>query len=444
MEIEEFENNSNEVFTVSKFISLLNSKIRNLKIDIIGEVSEMKMSSRGHAYPVIKDKETGDILPCTMWASDYVLNGVELEVGAEIMAKGYPEFYGPFGKLSFHIKSFQLVGEGQLKKAYDKLKKKLSTEGLFDENKKRPLPDFPKKIGVITSIRGEAIHDFSNNLRKSGFKIKILHSPVEGPESGRNLTLSVRAFKKEDIDVLVLIRGGGSMQSLAGFDNKSLVREIVSFPKPVIVGIGHHQDVPLSALAADISESTPSMVASVIGKSWNEADKKIEELEKSISDQYKKVIKKTLKEIEEGFNSANSVMNSIFKKYKEYEYRIYLSTQFLNQKIYENKKDLKYRLIFIERSLAKNIEIIKTKKINDLYKKSLLGFFNNLDISLNKINDIYRFIQTNDPKKQMKLGYSITMKKGRVIKSKKELKIGEEINVKIYDGDIISKIKKIK
>src|SRR5690606_4973649 len=114
------------------------------------------------------------------------------------------------------------VGEGALKKAYDKLKAKLTKEGLFAEENKKELPLYPEKIGVITSATGAVVHDFSNNLGKYGFKVKIMDTRVEGQEAGRDLILSVRAFRKEDIDVLVLIRGGGSMQSLAGFDNETL------------------------------------------------------------------------------------------------------------------------------------------------------------------------------------------------------------------------------
>jgi exodeoxyribonuclease VII large subunit len=420
MLVYDFEN-SQDPLTVAEFITLLNSRITSIKTGVIGEVSEMKMSAKGHAYPVIKDKETGDILPCTMWASDYVLNGIELETGLEILANGHPEFYGPFGKLSFHIKSFQLVGEGQLKKAYEKLKKKLSAEGVFDKERKKELPNFPKNIGVITSIHGEVIHDFSNNLRKSGFKVKILHSPVEGPESGRHLTLAVRHFRKEEIDILVIMRGGGSMQSLAGFDNEALVREIISFPKPTVAGIGHHQDVPLVALVADISESTPSMVASIINSSWEKADLKLNEYEESIFSRYQNELKKQSDLILYTFNLTEEIMNSIFKKFKESEHELYLSLKIFEQKL----KDIKEFLV--------NEITVSKKQLSNFIK-----------ISSDKLLNSHRFIRTNSPEKQLSLGYSLVFSKGKIVKSKKNLRTGQEINVKVNDGNIVSEIKKIK
>lgn len=418
--MEEFENNK-DIYSVSEFVSLLNSRIRGIRVGIVGEVSEMKMSVKGHAYPVIKDKETGDVLPCTMWASDYVLNGLELEVGMEILAKGYPEFYGPFGKLSFHMNAFELVGEGQLKKAYNKLKQKLLSEGVFDKARKRELPNFPQKIGVITSVRGEVIHDFSNNLRKAGLKVKILHSLVEGSESGRYLTLAVKRFKKEDIDILVIMRGGGSMQSLAGFDNETLVREIISFPKPVVAGIGHHQDIPLAALAADVSESTPSIVASIINRPWEEAEQKLNRLEKDVFHLYDANLKRVSNSIINAFNLAEEMMNFIHEKYSESEHRFRLSLKVFEIEIKERKKLLIDKTAIIKRMFSSFIKE-----------------------SFDKVLEVQRFILTNDPKRQMKLGYSIVFNKGEVLNSKKSLKTGQKIDVKMYDGDIVSVIKKIK
>ena len=133
--------------------------------------------------------------PSTIWHSRYALNGLKLELGAEVLVKGWPDFYGPFGKLSFIAQTIELVGEGALKKAYDKLKEKLAKEGLFAESRKRPLPLYPKTIGVITSTSGAVVHDFNSNLGKYGFKVKIMGSRVEGQESGPDLILSLRAFK---------------------------------------------------------------------------------------------------------------------------------------------------------------------------------------------------------------------------------------------------------
>ncbi len=128
---------------------------------------------------------------------------------------------------------------------------------------------------MITSREGAVIHDFVNNLGKFGFEILLVDSRVEGQQATKSLLDSVKTLRDKDIEVLVIIRGGGSLESLQAFNNEALIREIVDFPMPVIAGIGHDQDVPLLALAADYMTSTPTAAAHLINQSWEEAYAKI-------------------------------------------------------------------------------------------------------------------------------------------------------------------------
>lgn len=291
----------NMPYSVSGYVRFLNEILADSQAEITGEVSEVKIPASGHVYFTLKDPVNGDCLPCIIWKSKYFFCNVELEKGMEVLVKGHSNYYGPFGKLSFHANTVELVGEGALKKAYDKLKAKLEAEGLFDQSRKRAIPRFPKKIGVITSTHGAVVHDFNNNLLRCGFDVKIMNSRVEGAESGKDLFFAIRAFKERDIDVLVLIRGGGSMQSLAGFDNELLVREVANFPVPVITGIGHHQDIPLTALAADASQSTPSLVASLLSSPWAEAKMTLDNNQRKVLSTYENWIANTRYRINEEY-----------------------------------------------------------------------------------------------------------------------------------------------
>ena len=439
-----FETKENDLYTVSEFISLLNARIRGLDTSVVGEISELKISAKGHVYTTLKDKETGDILPCTIWGSDYVLSGIELELGMEVMVKGHPEFYGPFGKLSFHAKSVELVGEGQLKKAYDKLKKKLTSEGVFDESRKRPIPEFPEKIGVVTSLRGEAIHDFSNNLRRSGFKVKILHSPVEGPESGRSLTLSLRYLHNEEMDVLVIMRGGGSMQSLAGFDNEALVREIVSFPKPVIAGVGHHQDVPLAALAADASESTPSMVASRLNRSWEEAHHKLLRSKKDIFKKYEETLIAESSLMLKALSGAKEFLGDVFEHFKNNKRAILYGARSVKERIIGAKRELSVLGLHLVDKMTLSLENLGYTHLIGINERVNENYSRVLSSSYKKKKELERVITSSDPKRQLRLGYGIVRSGERIVKSKRGLKEGQELGIMVSDGEIISKIKKIK
>ena len=215
------------------------------------------------------------MLDCIMWKSTYTLCGIKLEAGMEVIISGHPQVYPENGKFSIIVDTIELVGEGALKKAYDALQKKLAAEGLFDVSRKRKIPELVHRIGVITSSEGAVLSDFRNNLGKFGFKISLANSRVEGQAALKDLHAAFQVMKKQNIQVLVVIRGGGSLESLQAFNNEMLVREVVNFPVPVIAGIGHDKDVPLFALAADCMTSTPTAAAHVLNQSWEEAYAKL-------------------------------------------------------------------------------------------------------------------------------------------------------------------------
>ncbi len=265
-----------KTFSVSEYVELWNNFFKKIKpAKVLGEISQVKSGPSGHIYFTIKDKSGTSILDCIIWNRNYLMCGVKFEVGMEVILQGRPSIYGPSGRFSFIADTAELVGEGALKKAYDELKKKLEKEGIFAEERKRQLPEFVHKIGVITSREGAVIHDFVNNLGKFGFETLLVDSRVEGQQATKSLLDSVKTLRDKDIEVLVIIRGGGSLESLQAFNNEALIREIVDFPVPVIAGIGHDQDVPLLALAADYMTSTPTAAAHLINQSWEEAYSKI-------------------------------------------------------------------------------------------------------------------------------------------------------------------------
>jgi exodeoxyribonuclease VII large subunit len=266
-----------KVFTVAEYIEILNTFFKAQAVKITGEICELKRAASGHVYFTIKDKTNAGVLDCIIWARNYQLCGIALEVGMELILSGHANVYAPSGRLSFVADTIELVGEGALKKAYDELRRKLEAEGLFAPERKRALPDYIQRIGVITSMKGAVIHDFENNLGKFGFVVNVIDSRVEGQQAVQPILAAVEAMREQDIEALVIIRGGGSLESLQAFNNEMLVRAIVDFPVPVIAGIGHDQDVPLMALAADYMTSTPTAAAHLLSRSWQEAYAKVRE-----------------------------------------------------------------------------------------------------------------------------------------------------------------------
>src|SRR3989344_6138750 len=169
-------------FSVSSYLDFLNIQLSEHEARIQGEISSVDIRERV-VYFSIKDSIDGSVMSCLMWKRNYDFNGIEFEPGMEVILEGVPDIYKLSGRLSFKTSSVELVGEGALKKAYDKLKNKLNSEGLFLKERKKEFPELAGKIGLILSETGEVINDFLPTLGKHGFKIKMIDSRVEGSEA---------------------------------------------------------------------------------------------------------------------------------------------------------------------------------------------------------------------------------------------------------------------
>ena len=314
----------------------------------------------------------------------------------------------------------ELVGEGALKKAYDKLKKKLETEGLFSEERKKELPELAQKIGLITSEAGAVINDFLTNLGRYGFSIKFVNSRVEGQPAVRELISAIDYFSDKDIDVLVIIRGGGSLESLQAFNNEKLVRKISDFGRPVICGIGHEKDVPLASLAADKMVSTPTAAAHALNESWQKAVNEIEHNKGRIFSYFDNAISKNRRTINNLFQTIQDGFGLIFKNFEQAEETLKRSFISLRSRISEIKRELaRYPNVFSS-GLAHAIRRVKQTILSS--EKLML---------------------TYNPERQLKLGYSIVRSGGKIVKRTDNIKIGELVDITLTDGGFESEVKSI-
>lgn len=397
METNHLQNNlfGSNIMTVADFIGQLNSRVKPLIAKVIGEISEAKVGPTGHMYFSLKDESGTAIISCAIWRSRYELFGIQMKVGMKVIAAGHAEIYAPSGRLSFVCDSIELTGEGALKKEYDRLLKILDAQGIFDAAKKRPLPRFCRRIGVITSKQGAVIHDFINNIGKFGFLIEMIDSRVEGQLAVGDLLASIRTFKKRKIDVLVIIRGGGSLESMMAFNNETIVREIAAFPVPVIAGIGHDKDVPLASMAADAAVSTPTAAANLLSQSWREIGQTLERYQVGIIGGCRNALGQ--KRIE---------LTSYASLFANFKYILRDIGNFLNEAM--------------GRSLAG-------------LKLAILGTRQQLEYVENTVN-------LNNPERQLKLGYSIVTSGGKIITSARRVAIGAAIDISLADGILNSKV----
>ncbi len=248
--------------SVSEFIEQINGIVTGEFI-VEGEVSQYKISQGKWVFFDLKDERAA--LGC--FSSVFSLR-TPLEDGMKIRVTGYPSVYPKTGRFSFTVQRVEMVGQGSLKRAYELLKAKLEGEGLFDQSRKRILPSLPNRIGVIASRDSAAYGDFKRiiNNRWAGVEILLRHVQVQGEQAVNDIVSAFRDFNEYDdtLDVVVLIRGGGSLEDLMAFNDERVVRAVYGSRAPVICGVGHERDETLADLAADVRASTPSNAAEVV------------------------------------------------------------------------------------------------------------------------------------------------------------------------------------
>ncbi|MES3004766.1 MAG: exodeoxyribonuclease VII large subunit [Patescibacteria group bacterium] len=410
---------SQEILTVSKYLDTVNAGLKAARTRILGEISGIQeYPGRSYMYYSVKDKEDGSTIKCFMWKNDYKISGVTLLEGVEVILTAYPAIYKPNGSLSLQVEHIEMVGEGALQMAYEKLKKKLSDEGLFSIDRKRKLPEYPNKIGVITSKSGAVIHDFLSNIGKFGYEVQFVDSKVEGLDAIKDLLLAVNTLKKVDIDVLVIMRGGGSLESFQAFNNEMLVRAVADFPVPVITGIGHDKDAPLVSMVSDKNVSTPTAVANILNKSWAEALGTVNFAEERIFSEFSRVLRDKQFLVENAKVEIQESFNSIFETFRK-------SDEAMARGI--------SKIDFVLAEVLKGVERSK----RDLEK----GFAGLVSRAEEKLSQHSRSITQLSPERQLKRGYSIVKVGNKVLRSVKDVDKGDSLEVTVSDGIIKGTVK---
>jgi len=254
-----------QVISVSEFLAIINETLSFAYPQVVveGEVSGFKISQGKFAFFDLKDEKS--LLGCFMMAHDLKL---PIEDGMKIRVTGAPKVFPKSSRFSLTVRDIELAGEGELRRAMELLKKKLGDEGLFDPSRKRPIPKFPTRIGLITSATSAAYGDFIKILgaRWSGVEILLADVSVQGLQAPDQIIGALEYFNtlSPPADVLILIRGGGSLEDLIAFSTEPVARAVAASRTPIVVGVGHEQDVSLADYAADLRAATPTDAARLV------------------------------------------------------------------------------------------------------------------------------------------------------------------------------------
>ncbi len=385
------------VFSVGEFLDFINEILGARDFFVQGEVIGARPHPTG-MYFSLKDADAGGVMDCYMSPYAYRGLGVVIEDGMQVKVGGIPSIYKPKGRFSFKVETLEPVGEGSLKKAYEALKKKLTEEGLFE--RKRALPEFIARVGLVTSKTGAVIDDFRRNLAALGMKVYHRDVRVEGAAAVNQVVSAIGSFNRSKlpIDVLVVIRGGGSMEDLQAFNNELVVRAVFGSRVPTVISIGHDRDVPLAQMAADASASTPTATAVLINASWErlrnvagQADALSYAMERALGTQRGR--------LDGAWHRLDGFVQRILGAGERLQQRIALATQRVGQAIEQVRQTV------------------------DAAERQLVAV---------------------SPERQLRLGYSIvTDDAGAVIRAAGQLRHGQVVNTRLAKGAFASEVKEL-
>ena len=456
--------NTQEPVSVFDFITSINASLLKHRARIEGEVTSVNKGYSSAIYFSIKDTEQEALLNCMMWRTIYNQNGIDINNGDRIIVTGTPDIYAPRGSFSLKVHTIEYAGEGALKKAYDDLKQKLTKEGLLDHERKRALPEFPKKIGVITSRSGVVIQDFNSNLSRYGFHTIMVDSRVEGKDAVHEILAALKTLSKQDIEVLVIMRGGGSWESLQPFNTESVVREIAKFKCPVLTGIGHDVDITLAELVADVGASTPTAVAETLNESWDTLVNSLDTAESKVLNKYRQRLIRTeqfidskqghllrkydqiLSLFQQRIESATSSVQEVFRDIE----RMIIKANTAFQKVVGIMRG-RLRSLQTEISRTKQTMVKRLRNVLDVKKEEISSNVRRLCAQQSLI--IKRFhkglvnleqnVKRSDPSRNLTLGYSLSYVNGKLVRSVKNVNVGDTTETQLADGSFTSEIKKV-
>ena len=418
-------------------------------IAVIGEISNMSRPSSGHIYFTLKDEDGA--IGCAMWRSQASKLNFNPEDGDKCILKGQVSLYPATGRYQLMVKSIEQAGAGNLMHQFEKLKKKLESEGLFDQSKKLSIPQAPKHIGVITSSSTAAFQDIVSTIQRRAPFAQVSISPavVQGDTAPNSIINSLnRIIKFNDhnqdnpIDLVLICRGGGSIEDLWCFNNENLAREIASFPIPTISGVGHEIDFTICDFVADMRAPTPTASAEIATEfNFQAKDKIINlyiDLDRTITNSILNKIQK-IEYLKKNIRSPLMILREQNQKIDSYELQLKQNIKML---LTENKQTLSLlRSRLKERSPNKYIQQLNTKidNIKNLIKKEIKSSINRNTFL---IQEYEKNLEILNPLSILERGYSIIQNKsGESIKSNQDVKVGETLTARLNKGFIDVEVK---
>lgn len=394
------------IFTVTEINryvkSLISSDPRLRDLWISGEISNFKHHRSGHMYFTVKDSSSA--LRCVYFRRDNMNCLFEPQDGMEVILQGNLSVYEPAGQYQLYVQEMQPAGMGSLYIAFEQLKQKLEAEGLFKAEHKKKIPKLPRKIGLVTSPSGAALQDIITTIKKRFpyLQLLVVESLVQGPGAAADLVRAIDILNgKEEIDLIILTRGGGSLEDLWPFNDEKLARAIFKSAKPIISAVGHETDFTIADFTADLRAHTPTEAAAAAVPVYHELVAEVEQLKS---------------------RSGLALKNRVLQEKQRLDHVV--SERFFRRPL-ERIKNTKSDLLEMETRLKK--EMIRLMQLKGIRLTALIDK-----------------LESYSPLKVMSRGYTFCRdQEGNIIRSVKDIVVGQLLQLSLQDGKVDCRTEKI-
>ena len=417
------------------------------RVYLTGQVSNFRKRPT-HQYFSLKDDRA--VIQATIWSGIYQKLGFDLEEGMKINVIGRVQVYEPSGSYSIIIEKVEPDGVGALAIQFEQLKKKLSEEGLFQERFKQAIPQFAKRIGVVTSLSGAVIQDIITTVsrRFPGVEIVLYPTKVQGEGAAEEIARNIaRANEREDLDVLIIGRGGGSIEDLWAFNEEIVVRSIFESRLPIISSVGHETDVTLADFVADKRAATPTAAAE-LATPVTKLD-----LLTYLKNQEKRMATAVQNTLSKKKEALRGLIQSVIFRQPERLYDGYL--QRLDQLMLRLKQGLNGELVRNQQKVQAQIHrleqlspIVKLQRYQDriqqLQKLMRSQMAVTYDAKVAEVKRLSEALVMLDTSRIVARGYAIVKKEGAVVSSAKDLKVNDQVMLIMRDGQVDLEVKDVK
>lgn len=428
------------VFSVSE----LNRQVRQVlerqfsQLWLGGEISNFTAAASGHYYFSLKDAQAQ--VRCVMFRQRACLLPFRPQEGMKVEARVVVSFYEPRGEFQLTVEMMRPAGLGALYEAFERLKSRLAADGLFDPQRKRPLPAYPRALGIITSPAAAALRDVLTTLarRAPALPLILYPSPVQGAEAPAQLLAALRAAaRRQEVDVLLLCRGGGSIEDLWAFNDEALARQIAAMPMPVVSGVGHETDFTIADFVADVRAATPTAAAELASPDQRRDMQRLDEWQRRLQRAQQQQLQQARLQLQ---RQAGRLRHP-GERLRLQQQRLQQLALRLQRAMQQRLQQQRWQLARLEQRLQAPDASSRRQVLQQWRQRLRYALQQRLGLARQRLRAAQASLQALNPQAVLARGYSlVTLADGSVLRSVQQVQAGSTLRVTVADGSVAARV----